>query len=123
MTTLKDQIETALGDGQWHKLDDLITRLGGDEVDGRKVRAAISDSGDFISNSVQGYRLTRYATSEEIQHSLNDLRSRAADLERRARAIQSVAIRLPRAVAAIEHPMTDEEMLSELLEVECVENN
>ena len=108
-TTLKERIETALGDGAWHKLDDLLERMS-ESGDSRQVRATISASGDFISNSTRGYRLTRCATTEEIQHSLNDLRSRAEDLERRARSIEMVARYLP-----INEPPTNEEILAELI--------
>ena len=67
-----------LGDGKWRKQKDL-------KMDGRRVRKICSDyAGHFISCNQKGYRLTRFATTEEIQHSINDLRSRSRKMIKRA---------------------------------------
>jgi len=99
MTDLLDRTKEALSaHGGWVKLPELLALLKEDSLDknaGRQVRAAISASGDIISNSQQGYKLTRLATSDEIRHCLSDLRSRSAELERRARMVEDVARNLP----------------------------
>ena len=95
MKTLIERIETALSaHGGWAKLPELLTAMGESLEDAsiaRQVRSAMSSTGDIISNSTSGYRLTATATSSEIRHALNDYRSRAADLERRARMVEDVA--------------------------------
>ena len=99
MTDLLDRTKEALAlSGGWLTLKPMLETMGEDPEDTsvqRQVRSAISSTGDIISNSQQGYKLTRMATSEEIRHAVNDLRSRADDLERRARMIEDSARNRP----------------------------
>jgi len=47
----------------------------------RAIRSLAEQAGgEIISNTAQGYRLTREATAEEVSHALADLHSRARKL-------------------------------------------
>jgi len=98
MTDLLSRVTEALAHGGWAKLKPMLEAMGENPEDasvGRQVRSCISSTGDIISNSTDGYRLTATATSEEIRHAVNDLLSRAADHERRARMIEDAARNRP----------------------------
>ena len=99
MTDLLDRVKTTLAHGGWAKLDDIIQAMGENPEDKsvpRQVRSVISAScGQIISNSTDGYRLIATATTEEIRHAVNDLRSRASKLESRARLIEDAARNRP----------------------------
>lgn len=67
-----------LADGEWRKQKSIPMR-------GVKVRKVCNEYAPyFISNTQQGYRRTDLATHSEIEHSINDLRSRAKKMLERA---------------------------------------
>ena len=80
------QLWMILSNGKWKKQKDIPMK-------GTKVRAVCNEyAGHFVSNTSQGYKLARYATAEEIEHSINDLRSRSQKMLTRARALEGVLI-------------------------------
>ncbi len=59
------------------------------DCDARTVRELASESGGEVISGFYGYRLTSEATSEEIRHAANRLRSQAAQMTERAAQIET----------------------------------
>lgn len=73
-------LRRALVDGKWHK-SKTIPLLH------RKIRLICEKYPDRVMSGQQGYKLTRFASKEEIQHAVRDLMSRCAHMTRRANAL------------------------------------
>jgi len=72
-----------LSDGQWHKAKDLAPHMGGSRI----IRAiCLAKPQHFISTQA-GYKLTKYATDDELMNARNDLLSRCKKMQARADAI------------------------------------
>jgi len=72
---------SALHDGGWHKGRELCAALQTDE---RTIRQAAADSGGAVISGQLGYRLTAYATTQEIDRAENFYRSQARHMLKRA---------------------------------------
>tara|TARA_B100001057_G_C22559646_1_gene836762 strand:- start:375 stop:713 length:339 start_codon:yes stop_codon:yes gene_type:complete len=70
---------------EWMKSKELERGTG---FNGAKIRAIANGSCTLVSNTQQGYRHVDYATVDEVQHSIADLRSRIAHMARRAGAME-----------------------------------
>jgi hypothetical protein len=73
-------LQRALVDGKWHK-SKTIPLLH------RKIRLICEKYPNKVMSGQQGYKLTRFATKEEIQHAVRDLLSRCAHMSRRAKVL------------------------------------
>lgn len=81
---LEAAVYRQLEDGQWHLRRALCERIPG--LNERAIRLIASESRGQIVGSDRGYRLTRFASVEEIDHAERQLISQAEKM--RARAIQ-----------------------------------
>ena len=70
-----------LSDGQFHKAKDL-------PMNSRMIRAVCSEKPEHFLSTQQGYKLTKYATDEEIDIAVADLRSRIKHLDARASGLE-----------------------------------
>lgn len=82
---MMDRFLESLQDGQWHKGSDLATRL---HTSDRVIRLMASDSGGRVLSGQKGYRLTRFASLDEITHAENWLRSQARQMLKRSLEIR-----------------------------------
>lgn len=73
-------LRRTLADGQWHKSKDI-------PLTHRKIRLVCEYYPKRVLSGQQGYKLTCYATHEEIQHAVRDLKSRVRHINRRADAL------------------------------------
>ena len=71
-----------LSDGQFHKAKDI-------PMNSRMIRAVCSEKPDHFLSTQQGYKLVKYATADEIENAIADLRSRIKHIERRAHALDT----------------------------------
>lgn len=74
-----------LSRGQWVKGDRLAHETG---VNRRLIRAMAEETGCLISGQ-NGYKRTDLGTADELEHALNDYRSRANKLNARAGKTES----------------------------------
>lgn len=77
---MMDRFIQALGDGEWHKASDLATRL---RTSDRVVRLCAEKSEGRVIGTNKGYKLQRYATSDEYFEWENRMRSQAREMLRR----------------------------------------
>lgn len=80
-----DRFLSALTDGQWHKSSELQTTLRTSE---RVLRKCADASKGRVISGQQGYKLTRFATVEEVDHAEAWLLSQARQMTDRAREIR-----------------------------------
>jgi hypothetical protein len=71
----------ALSDQVWHKGRELSARLQTNE---RVLRQIASDSGGSVISGQQGYRLTRYASNDEIDQAERWLKHQGMAMIKRA---------------------------------------
>jgi len=71
-----------LNDGKWHKSKDI-------DMISRMIRAVCEEKPNHFLSSQKGYKLVKYATDEEINISIADLRSRMKHLDARASGLES----------------------------------
>ncbi|MEY4387200.1 MAG: hypothetical protein RLY20_2483 [Verrucomicrobiota bacterium] len=84
-TRLTGAFLAQLEDGGWHKGRELAARLRTNE---RVLRQIASDSSGAVLSGQRGYRLTKSATIEEIDHAERWLLSQARHMTDRARQIR-----------------------------------
>ena len=73
-----------LHDGRWHKAKDL-------RMDSRLIRACCAEAPDQFISTQKGYRLLRYASDQEVNEAIADLRSRITHLNDRATRLERAA--------------------------------
>jgi len=76
---------SALHDGGWHKGRELCALLGTDE---RTIRKIADQSRGSVISSDRGYKLTAFATVEEVDHAERRLLSQARKMTERATEIR-----------------------------------
>lgn len=79
------QLEAALIGRGWRSAKSLVTELGTND---RVIRQAASQSAGRIISGQRGYCLTREATTREVLHAADWLRSQAKQMTQRAFAIE-----------------------------------
>jgi hypothetical protein len=77
----QDRFLELLLDGDWHKGSWLALRL---HTSDRVVRLCADRSGGRVISGQEGYKLTRYATTDEIDHAEAWLLSQARKMTERA---------------------------------------
>lgn len=75
-----------LKDNGWCKQKKITKYTGISGVTTRKICNEFA--GHFVSNTTDGYNVTTAVSSGEIEHSINDLRSRCEKMLRRADALE-----------------------------------
>ena len=80
-------LESALGDGQWHSARRLAERGLSDLL----VRTIAEKNPAMMVSGNKGYRLSRFATLEEIEHTANSIASRIKKLTVRMDALRALA--------------------------------
>jgi len=75
----------ALADGQFHKGKDL-------PMNSRMIRAVCAELPSFFLSTQNGYKRADFATVDEIENSIADLRSRINHIDTRASALESVLV-------------------------------
>lgn len=80
-----DRFLEQLQDGQWVKGSVLSTRL---HTSDRVIRMCADKSNGRVISGQLGYKLTRFATSDEIDHAERWLLSQAQKMTDRAREIR-----------------------------------
>ncbi len=78
---MMDRFLVQLQDGQWHKAKDLSWSL---HTSDRVIRAMAEQSSGRVISGQEGYKLTRYATNDEIDHAEGWLISQANKMKARA---------------------------------------
>ena len=74
-----------LSDGNWHKAKDLAPHMGNTRI----IRAICEAKPEHFVSTQAGYKLTRYATDDELMNARNDLLSRCKKMQARAEAIDA----------------------------------
>ena len=82
-----DRFLDALTDGRWHKAGELQTRL---HTSDRVLRKCADLSAGRVISGQDGYKLTRFATNDEIDHAERWLLSQARKMTERATEIRRV---------------------------------
>jgi hypothetical protein len=80
-----DRLLELLGDGQWLKAGQIAKVTGWND---RKVRELADFSGGRVISGDQGYKMTRFASVEEIDHAEARLLSQARKMTERATEIR-----------------------------------
>lgn len=80
-----DRLLETLADGQWYTARELTRIL---LVDDRTLRKYADLSGGRVISGDLGYKLTRFATNDEIDHAEARLLSQARKMQDRAREIR-----------------------------------
>ena len=70
-----------LSDGQWHLGREI-------PMNNRMIRAVCAEKPEHFLSSQKGYKLVKYATDDEIDIAIADLRSRIRHLDDRAGALE-----------------------------------
>ena len=78
---MMDRFYEQLQDGQWHKGSALSTRL---HTSDRVVRMCAERSQGRVISGQLGYKMTRFATGDEIDHAEAWLLSQASKMKERA---------------------------------------
>jgi hypothetical protein len=81
LVRLVDRFLEQLADAQWHRAKDLARVL---HTDDRTIRRLGDVSGGRVISGQLGYKLTRFATNDEIDHAEAWLRSQASKMLERA---------------------------------------
>ena len=80
-------LRAALADGCWHRASKLAERGLSD----RLVRAIAEQNPAMMVSGNDGYRLSEFATLEEIEHTANSIASRIKKLTVRMDALRALA--------------------------------
>lgn len=90
-------LESALGDGQWHGASKLAQR----GLSPRLVRSIAEQNPAMMVSGNDGYRLSRFASLDEIEHTANSIASRIKKLTVRMDALRALACERDRSAAAL----------------------
>ena len=82
----RDAFFRALEDGRWHLRRDLCREING--LTERQCRLIAEGSQGRVIGSAKGYRLTRFASVDEIDHAERQLVSQANKMKARALEIR-----------------------------------
>ena len=85
LVKLLDRLIEVLADGRWYQARELKTLL---HTSDRKVRQLAEFSRGAVISGQQGYRLTRHASVDEIDHAERWLLSQSRKMADRAREIR-----------------------------------
>ena len=76
-----EKLTSSLESGEWKTARELQTRTG---LNDRTLRSLAHESKGQVISGQLGYKLTKYATSDEVSHAANWLRHQASKMSDRA---------------------------------------